>query len=76
MRYDIAYTEQDKIDFLSDLDSILCDMLEASKGKLHMRKKGSSCEMPYRCKYLDACASKNMSGFVQGTKLFTELNSV
>ena len=74
-RYDIAYTKKDRSKFLWEFSQVLFEMSDVLSFKLPVRRKASSCEIPYRCKYLEACATRSLNGYDIGGKLFPELSS-
>lgn len=78
IRYEIPYDrkaldqfEVELFEKLSDLDAIVKD--NPARHFVRCYKNEHACESPYRCDYVNVCASGSMFGLVQTPKLFEEL---
>lgn len=73
IRYECPYTSKNKKRFENELfEKFKCLQLFIN-GKIGFYRNELACKSPYRCEYLDACASGNMVGYIQGDSLFPEL---
>lgn len=73
IRYECPYSQATKNNFKRELKYKLQDVKDLLSGKLKVYKNEVACKSPYRCQYLDACASGNMVGYQQQKFLFPEL---
>lgn len=72
IRYFVQFTKQDVEHFRMELDAILYELLEIHNSKRVPYHTRVQCELPFPCKYLDACASGVMTNYVQ-ENLYREL---
>lgn len=74
IRYEIPYTEKDKINFRNELLNkidVIDDFLKAGG---HIFKCQGCCEAPFPCHFLEACATGKLGhGYYQKKELFEEL---
>jgi len=73
LRYEIPYTKDDKKRFEKQLYEIILDIDRLVKGENKVYRNCYSCESPYECEFLDACASNSFVGYQQKEKIFSEL---
>jgi len=73
IRYECPYTEPVKKRFAQELYEKLCEAEAFLEGWLPLYKNEGACKMPFKCQYLDACASGNMVGYIQQPHWFPEL---
>jgi hypothetical protein len=73
LRFEVPYTTPDKKRFREELEIKLDEIDDLIHGDIQVYRNECCCEAPYRCEYLNACASGNMTGYVQTTHLFPEL---
>ena len=84
MRFEIPYTLIDKQLFSLELTQILRNLdrdIFMSRTTIDFPcrvfyKNTSGCEVPYPCKFIDACSSRCMAGYIKKDKVFSELDSV
>jgi len=74
LRYEIPYTSSDKKRFENHLREIILDIERLTKGESAVYRNCYSCDSPYPCEYLDACASNSFAGYFQREKIFSELD--
>jgi hypothetical protein len=73
-RYELAYSPIDDKRFIIELERKLVWIEGFITGTLPWRNE-FACEQPYRCEFLEACSSNNMTGYIQRPKLFMELDT-
>ncbi len=73
IRYQCPYSPASKARFKRELEYKLNDVKAFLAGDLKLYRNELACKTPFRCTYLDACASGNMVGYVQQKLLFPEL---
>jgi hypothetical protein len=81
IRYEIPYMPSQLKQFEAELFEKLTDLnsiLQGDPGKVfnRMYKNEHACESPYRCDFINACATGNMIGYVQSPNLFEELQVI
>lgn len=74
MRYKCVYTSHTKKKFKADLKNILLEIEKFLHGELPCYQNRLACKSPYKCEFLDACASGNMAGYIRQSSLFPELD--
>lgn len=72
-RYELAYGAKDDKRFRHELLQKLAWIELFLSGEVNPWRNEFACEQPYKCEYLAACASGNMTGYTQKEKLFNEL---
>lgn len=73
IRYECPYDIATKNEFKIDLYNTLCEVEKFLNGDLPCYKNRNACKMPYKCQYLNACSSGNMTGYIQQDTWFPEL---
>lgn len=73
VRYECPYTLNTKKRFKKELIVKLNLLQLFLSGKIPFYRNECACHTPYKCQYLDACASGNMVGYKQQDLLFPEL---
>lgn len=73
LRFEIAYTEEDKRYFKYELANLLWEIDQFLKGKLLIYKNRLLCHGAWRCEFLNACGNGTMAGYSKKRKLFEEL---
>jgi len=73
-RYEIAFTAQDKKRFNDELLDKIQDVHNILTGNRNVYRNEFSCLTPYKCEFLEACASGHLGGYVQREKMFPELD--
>lgn len=82
MRYEIPFFIPDKETFKNELETIL-ELIDLFISENHFSsssrvfwRNSNNCIFPYRCNFLDACSSGEMTGYFKTDKLFTELKTI
>ena len=75
-RYNCIYTEKVIKKFETDLYNMLYEIEAFLNGELPCYMNRMACRMPYKCEFLDACASGKMTGYIQQKSLFPELEEM
>jgi len=73
-RWEVIYTEADKARFKRELADKLAYVRGFLNGTTNIYRNEFSCETPYACRFLTACASGQMAGYTQKPALFEELD--
>lgn len=73
IRYECPYNLDTISRFKRELLSKLQEADLFLLGELPLYRNESACKLPFRCTYLDACASGDMVGYMQQESLFPEL---
>ncbi len=76
MRFEVPYTKLDKLRFSWDLSAMLNDMKSVTAGPSGVYKNPAACQSPYKCEFMEACASDDLASYFQAQKLFSELENV
>lgn len=74
LRFEIPYTKKDKREFNDELVEKLIDVKAVRVGSLGCYRNQGACLLPFKCKYLNLCATGKMNGYKIDKKLFSELN--
>ena len=74
IRFEIPYTSTDKKRFEKHVYEIILDIDRLVKGENKVYRNCYSCDSPYECEFLDACASNSFAGYQQKEKIFSELD--
>ena len=73
-RIEIMYSAKDKALFKQELNEILNDLefrLDVGVEKFYRNR--FACDLPFKCEFLEACASGHLGGYTQQESLFPEL---
>lgn len=73
LRFEIAYTEEDKRYFKYELANLLWEIDQFLKDKLPTYKNRLLCHGAWRCEFLNACGNGTMAGYSKKKRLFEEL---
>ena len=77
MRLDIKIREKDMTQFAIELESMIQEFIDWSKGRLATYKNTAQCITKYgRCPYLDVCNMSDYSRLVKRKKVFNELEDL
>lgn len=75
IRYECPYTQPNKKRFKDEL-YYKCEQIDKFlNGEIPVWRNELACKIPYRCQYLDACASGKLAGYIQQKTQFPELES-
>ena len=72
-RYEVPYTNKDKLRFKIELGHLLKEIKNLVSGKSFPYKNQSSCITSWSCSFLQACSSGTLNSYKQKETLFTEL---
>jgi len=73
MRYEIPYTQKDKMTFRRELEQQLEEVAHVLCGILPVYKNPFACTGRFTCDFLPACSSGQLTGYEQRKSLFPEL---
>lgn len=73
-RYETPYREEDKLQFDKEFSSIIKEVQDFLDCGVPSYKNTSNCESPYKCEFLEACASGSLAGYRQADTIFPELH--
>ena len=75
MRYEIVYTKKEKANFKEQLDGIIGELKMFCDGKLPDVQNQAHCLFPFRCEFLNVCASGNTHGLRIRESIHPELDA-
>lgn len=73
LRFNLTLSAGDRKRFGGELQLKLFEIREYLKGRLAHYRNESACLIPYRCEYLEACSSGNLSSYEKHSIIFPEL---
>lgn len=77
LRLEILITKQDMERFEAEFEDMIKDFYDWWQGKAGHYKNTGACISKYgRCKYLTACATNKMGGYIKRDQVFRELEDV